>query len=177
MPDEDSSRVMTLDQLETAGTGERPVVGAFGPNMGNKTITARFPVADMNRISVVANGDAESPAGEIAQRKLDMAHATKLAGFILRGLVNAAVNRHLDRGAEVPPALLHIQERLGTQPYFSLPPMIANLRDVGPRGRACAPSPSPMNSEGRWSLSASGWPNTTSSTSSTDSTGGRPLRS
>jgi hypothetical protein len=141
MPDEDSSRVMTLDQLETAGTGERPVVGAFGPNMGNKTITARFPVADMNRISVVANGDAESPAGEIAQRKLDMAHATKLAGFILRGLVNAAVNRHLDRGAEVPPALLHIQERLGTQPYFSLPPMIANLRDVGPRGKGLRAEP------------------------------------
>jgi len=141
MPDTDGGTVRTLDQLETAGTGERPVVGTIGPNMGNKTITARFPVADMNRISVVANGDAESPGGEIAQRKLDMAHATKLADFILRGLVNAAVRKHTVRGGEVPRALELIQERMGSQPYFSLPPIIANLRGVGPRGEGLRADP------------------------------------
>ncbi len=141
MTEGEGSKVTTLDQLETAGTGERPVIGAFGPNMGNKTITARFPVADMNRISVVANGDAEAPSGEIAQRKLDMAHATKLAEFILRGLVDAAIRRRRDRGGEVPPALLRFQERIGEQPYFSLPPVIANLRDVGPRGQGLRAEP------------------------------------
>jgi hypothetical protein len=141
MLDGDGSKITTLDQLETAGTGERPVVGAFGPNMGNKTITARFPVADMNRISVVANGDSESPAGEIAQRKLDMGHATKLATFILRGLVDAAVRRYVVRGAEIPPALMRIQEKLGSQPYFSLPPVIANLRGIGPRGQGLRAEP------------------------------------
>jgi hypothetical protein len=135
MAEPDGDKIMTLDQLETAGTGERPVVGAFGPNMGNKTITARFPVADMNRISVVANGDSDSPAGEIAQRKLDMAHATKLAEFILRGLVDAALRRCRAGGGQAPRALELIQERLGAQPYFSLPPIIANLRGIGPRGQ------------------------------------------
>jgi hypothetical protein len=140
MPEPGGS-VMTLDQLESAGTGERPVIGAFGPNMGNKTITARFPVADMNRISVVANGDAEGPGGEVAQRRLDMAHATKLAGFILRGLVDAAVRRYRERGGIVPVALERIQERLGGQPYFSLPPIISNLRGVGPRGQGLRAEP------------------------------------
>jgi hypothetical protein len=141
MSESDSSSVTFLDQLQTAGTGERPIIGAFGPNMGNKTITARFPVADMNRISVVANGDGGAPAAEIAQRKLDMPHATKLATFILRGLVDAAIRRYRDRNADVPAALNTIQEKLGPQPYFSMPPVIANLREVGPRGQGLRASP------------------------------------
>lgn len=125
----------TLDQLDTAGTGERPVLGTFGPNMGTKTISARFPVSEVNRISVVANGDYDDPTGEIAQRKLDLAHATKLGQYVLRGLVSAAIGRRSDRGMESSPTLERFQEKLGTQPYFSLPPIIANLREVGPRGQ------------------------------------------
>ena len=141
MPDTEVGQESTLDQLGMAGTGERAVVGALGPNMGNKTITARFPVAEMNRVSVVANGDADAPAGEIAQRKLDLSHASKLASFILRGLVGAAVRRYTERNAEVPHGLQVIHDRLTTQPYFSLPPIIANLREVGPRGEGLRAQP------------------------------------
>jgi hypothetical protein len=132
----ESTLATTLDQLATAGVGERAVVGTLAPNMGNRTITARFPVAELNRISVVANGGPDAPEGEeIAQRALDQAHATKLAQFILRGLVNATIQKYTDAGAESPQALTEIGRRLGKQPYFSLPPIIANLRGVGPKGQ------------------------------------------
>ena len=125
----------TLDSLGFVGAGERVVVGTYGPNMGNPTISARFSVAELARMSVVANG-LDSPDGdEIAQRPLDPAHATKLAQFILKGLVNCAVQRHLRQSTAAPSSLLAFAHQLSTQPYFSLPPIIASLRDAGYAGR------------------------------------------
>jgi len=135
MTNPDSGDITTLDQLVSTGSGERPVIGNYGPNMGSMTITARFAVAEITRVSVVANG-LDAPDGEeIAQRALDLPHATKLAQFILRALVNTACRRYEVRGADVPQALSVFREKLGVQPYYSLPPIIASLRDAGPGGK------------------------------------------
>jgi DNA-sulfur modification-associated len=140
---------VTLDQLKTVGSGERPVLGTYGPNMGNMTITARFPVAELTRISVVANGLDAPDDEEVAQRPLDTAHATKLAQFILKGLVTCACRLHESRGSEPPRALASFREKLSTQPYFSLPPLIASLRDAGVHGKNLRAEPvkDPVNGE------------------------------
>lgn len=135
MSDSDVQPLHTLDQLAIAGMGERPVIGSYGPNMGNMTITTRFPVAELARISVVANGLDAPDSEEIAQRPLDLPHATKLAQFILKGLVECACQRFVRQEGAALDALLLFREKLGTQPYFSLPPLIASLRDAGVAGK------------------------------------------
>lgn len=135
MVTESIAPLLTLDQISPSGTGERPILGTYASNMGNRTISARFAVADMNRISVVANG-LDSPAGEeIAQRPLDLAHATKLAEFILKGLVQATLMRATSQDSVLTPVLSRLHGKLGEQPYCSMPPLIANLRDAGMNGK------------------------------------------
>lgn len=130
----------SLDDLLTEGDHSgRPFNVLVGANMGNRTLVISVPMATFYEISEVANRanlDAVPSHRElpIAQRRLDEGHSKKLAVFILKGLIDAA-RRKLERtGRPVPDALLAIQKDLGTQPYISMQPIVASVRNCKPGG-------------------------------------------
>ena len=130
----------SLDDLLTVGDHSgRPFNVLVGANMGNRTLIISVPMATFYEISEVANRanlDAMPTHRElpVAQRRLDEGHAKKLATFMLKGLIDAA-RRKLERaGRSVPPALLAIQKDLGAQPYISMQPIVANIRNCQPGG-------------------------------------------
>lgn len=124
----------SLDDLLAEGDHSgRPFNVLVGANMGNRTLVISVPMVSFYEISEVANrANLEAvPAHRdlpVAQRRLDEGHAKKLAIFILKGLIDAA-RRKLERtGRPVPATLLTIQKSLGTQPYISMQPIVANIR-------------------------------------------------
>ena len=117
--------------FQAADSSLRPFNVLTGFNLGNNTLLLNIPMHQFYEMSAVANekGLAEQAHdGPIAQRKLDPKHATKLAIYILKGLVNAAIISRRASGEEISEAFLRIQKSLGKQPYMSLQPIVANLR-------------------------------------------------
>lgn len=143
--DASSSKDMTVDvaggqSLESFFQVSSPatyqLMARPGNNLGNPTLIFSIPMAEFSRLSIIAN---EPTAGAIAQRKLDVAHATKLAVFMLKGLVNAARMANAANGAVVPDATFEdVLHKMGPQPYSALQPLVVNIRSAGPRGSRLA---------------------------------------
>jgi hypothetical protein len=117
--------------FDAADSSARQYNVLSGFNLGNSTLLLSVPMHLFYEISAVANdkGLAEqSEDGPIAQRKLDPQHATKLAKYILKGLINTVFLRKKEAGIEPSTALLRIQKTMGKQPYLALQPIVANLR-------------------------------------------------
>jgi hypothetical protein len=122
--------VATLDELLTVGTtSDTPVKVFVGHNLGSRTFLLALPMYEFFRMSDVAN-DRGRNGEPVAQRKLDSAHAQKLAVYILRGLVSTAIRRREKMDEGVPDHFVAVQQRLGIQPYLALQPIVANLRSV-----------------------------------------------
>ncbi|MGZ8285872.1 MAG: DNA sulfur modification protein DndB [Allosphingosinicella sp.] len=96
-----------------------------GFNLGSETLTLKLPIGQFIDMSEVPNEGAVGP-DEVAQRNLDRGHAQKLAVYVLKGLVTTARNmrRLQKKGIEVHDVVL---SRLGSQPYFSLQPIVVNI--------------------------------------------------
>ncbi|HYG26351.1 MAG TPA: DNA sulfur modification protein DndB [Caulobacteraceae bacterium] len=94
-------------------------------NLGAQTLTMKLPIAQFIDLSEIPNEGAVD-SDEISQRNLDRAHASKLAVYVLKGLVNAARNY---RKSENKDTRFHdeILLRLGEQSYFSLQPVVVNI--------------------------------------------------
>jgi len=105
-----------------------------GHNLGNRTFLALIPMRDFYSMSKVANERQEdgSPA---TQRPLDEAHGTKLARYILKGLVTAAIEYRTNFGKSQSPELEAILKQMGGQVYLSLQPIVVNLRSCNPGGK------------------------------------------
>lgn len=103
-------------------------------NLGAQTLTMKVPIAQFIDMTEVPNEGAVAPE-EVAQRSLDRAHATKLAVYILKGLIHAARNIRVAQGKDTM-AFDAILARLGGQSYFSLQPLVVNipasLEDLSP---------------------------------------------
>src|SRR5258708_3090202 len=110
----------TLDDLaRSRDSAEAPIKVVYAPNLANRTFLLKGAMYEFFRMSQVANERGQN--GEpVSQRKLDPAHAYKLATYILRGLVSATIRRRQQAGEAVPPVFEEVQERLGRQPYISL---------------------------------------------------------
>lgn len=122
----------TLDALSDAGdTNETPFNVFIGHNLGHRVFTMSVPFRQFFDISDVANN---REVGPVAQRMLDENHAKKLAIYMTKGLVSAAKMRRLAAEKPVPPAFDSILRQLGEQPYFSLQPLVCNIRNVPPGG-------------------------------------------
>lgn len=121
----------TLDDLDslTAGgdTNETPFNVFIGHNLGHRVFTMSVPFRQFFDLSDVAN---DRDAGPVAQRPLDPNHARNLAKYMLRGLVSAALMRRQIYGKDVPDSFGHILDLLGNQPYFSLQPIVCNIRNT-----------------------------------------------
>lgn len=136
----EDNREVSLDQLLQSGdTSDRPYTVLTGHNMGNNTLLLSVPMHDFRDISEVANerniADQAAFANQsIAQRKLDPAHAAKLAGYILKGLFYSVEVKHKLAKQPLPPKFEEMQRALGKQPYLALQPLTANIRECEPGG-------------------------------------------
>ncbi len=120
----------SLDSLVDAGDiNETPFNVFIGHNLGHRVFTMSVPFRKFYEISDVAN---DREAGPVAQRPLDANHAKKLAVYMVKGLVSAAKLRREILGKEVLPEFDSILRLLGEQPYFSLQPLVCNIRSVPP---------------------------------------------
>lgn len=124
----------TIDELlEEGGTSAKPYKTFIGHNLGNRTFLMSVPMHDFFGMSEVANERA--PDGTpIAQRKLDDGHARKLAAFVLKGLLHAAVLRRQIRKQPPSETLGTMLAVMGPQPYLSMQPLVANIRACNPGG-------------------------------------------
>lgn len=122
----------SLDSLADAGdVNETPFNVFIGHNLGHRVFTMSVPFRKFADISGVAN---DREAGPVAQRQLDEVHAKKLAIYMVKGLVSAAKMRRLAGGKSAPETFDVILRLLGEQPYFSLQPLVCNIRNVPPGG-------------------------------------------
>ncbi len=122
----------TLDVLADAGdVNETPFNVFIGHNLGHRVFTMSVPFRKFADISAVANN---RDAGPVAQRALDENHAKKLAVYMVKGLVSAAKMRRIQGSKEVPSTFDALLSKLGEQPYFSLQPLVCNIRNVPPGG-------------------------------------------
>lgn len=122
---------LTLDSLDALSAdgdiNETPFNVFIGHNLGHRVFTMSVPFRQFYDISDVAN---DRDAGPVAQRPLDMEHARNLAKYMLRGLVSAAKMRRIIQEKPVPAAYDAIMSMLGNQPYFSLQPVVCNIRNT-----------------------------------------------
>jgi len=122
---------LTLDSLDALSAdgdiNETPFNVFIGHNLGHRVFTMSVPFRQFYDISDVAN---DRDSGPVAQRPLDMDHARNLAKYMLRGLVSAAKVRRTIQGKPVPDSYDAIMSLLGNQPYFSLQPVVCNIRNT-----------------------------------------------
>lgn len=121
-----------LDSLADAGdVNETPFNVFIGHNLGHRVFTMSVPFRKFADISDVAN---DREAGPVAQRQLDEGHAKKLAIYMVKGLISAAKMRRIAANKPVPETFDTLIRILGEQPYFSLQPLVCNIRNVPPGG-------------------------------------------
>ncbi len=118
----------SLDSLiEDGDTNEKPYNVFIGHNLGHRVFSMSVPFRQFYEISEVAN---DREAGPVAQRKLDEAHGKKLAAYMLKGLVSAAKLKRIASSKNVPEAFDQVISLLGEQPYFSIQPIVCNIRGI-----------------------------------------------
>ncbi len=127
-----NTQLQGLDALDSVGgVSERPINVFIGHNLGHRVFSLSIPFMEFYEMSDVAN---HPDAGPVAQRRLDTSHAQKLAIYMLKGLVSAAKLKRISQGKEVPAIFDSILHEMGSQPYFSLQPIVCSIRGVGPGG-------------------------------------------
>jgi hypothetical protein len=122
------------DLLDEGDSSEKPYKVFVGNNLGYRTYIMHVPMHEFFEMSEVAN-DPSRDSESIAQRKLDPAHAQKLAIYILKGLVTAAIQGRQEKKLGDSVALEKILLNLGKQPYQALQPIVVNIRSCEPFGR------------------------------------------
>lgn len=122
----------SLDALADAGdVNETPFNVFIGHNLGHRVFTMSVPFRKFYDISAVANNRETGP---VAQRALDEGHAKKLAVYMVKGLIAAAKMKRAVQSKDIPPMFDLLLSKLGEQPYFSLQPIVCNIRNVPPGG-------------------------------------------
>ncbi len=107
-------------------------------NMGNTTLIMSLPIVDFVNLSEVANKKniSETTSLEeepIAQRPLDITHASRLSFYMMKGLIKH-VNEVSYKGKKKPQVLEQLTQILGKQPYVSIQPVTCNIRNCEPNG-------------------------------------------
>jgi hypothetical protein len=95
-------------------------------NAGQLTLLTSMSLVELSHHSDVAND--RFPDDERSQRGLDPVHANKLAVYFLKSLLDAAISRMRKQGRNVSETFYQIQDQIGKQVYYSIAPIVANLR-------------------------------------------------
>ena len=129
-----SSEMINLeDALSNQNTSGIPVKTFVGYNCGNRTFTILMSLFDMLQYTEVANAQSKN-SSDIAQRPLDLKHATAIAKYLLKGLLNTVYNKRIKQMKDTGGKLEEINSRCGKQPYFAIGPMVASFRNCSPNG-------------------------------------------
>lgn len=126
----DGVLVSLEDALSNQSTTGRPFKTFVGYNSGNRTFTLIMSLFELHEFTAVAN----DPGGEIAQRKLDLPHATEIGKYILKSLLLSVERKLTKHGKPVPETLKQMLHKMGRQPYLSIPPLVASFRNCYPNG-------------------------------------------
>ena len=126
----DGVLVSLEDALSNQSSLGRPIKTFVGFNAGNRTFTLLMSLFELHEFTAVAN----DPGGIVAQRKLDMPHATEIARYVLKSLLSSVERKLTMHGKLVPDALKKVLHDMGRQPYMSIPPLVASFRDCMPNG-------------------------------------------
>lgn len=122
----------SLDSFfQVSSAFEYQLMARPGNNLGNPTLIFSIPMSDFFRMSIIAN---DPTMGDVSQRKLDPAHAFKLAQFMLKGLVNAARIANARDGVLPDEVYDNVLKRMAPQPYTAMQPLVVNIRSAGLRG-------------------------------------------
>lgn len=118
------------DALSNQSALGRPIKTFVGFNSGNRTFTLLMSLFELHEFTAVAN----DPGGIVAQRKLDLPHATDIGRYVLKSLLSSVERKITKQGQEIPNILREIQHKMGKQPYMSIPPLVASYRNCLPNG-------------------------------------------
>jgi hypothetical protein len=138
----DGALVSLEDALKNQNSTGRAVKTFVGFNTGNRTFQVLLTLFELQEFTEVANEQSNSPF--IAQRKLDMNHATGIAKYVLKGLLSTVERKYRMQGKEVPKRLNDLIDIMGKQPYLSIPPLVASFRNCNPGGTNLAVKPLTM---------------------------------
>jgi hypothetical protein len=128
-----SDGLVSLDvALTNQNSSGRPMKTFVGYNTGNRTFTILLSLWEVQELTEVANDPART--GDVAQRKLDIKHAGEIAKYILKGLISSVKRKKNKQGEQLTHSFLEIEKNMGTQPYLSIPPLVASFRNCMPNG-------------------------------------------
>ena len=131
MEAEETELVSLKDALRNQNSTGRPFKTFIGYNTGNQTFTLIMTLFEVQEFTEVANEQSKNTLF-VAQRKLDIEHAQRIGKYILKGLL-WTVERETP-GVAKSAAFDAIKKELGTQPYLSIPPLVASFRKALPDG-------------------------------------------
>lgn len=128
------------DLLVSGDTSAKDYAVLINYNLGNQTLILTMSLQTFVDHSEVANErtleeNKNYEGYEVAQRKLDIQHATKLAAYMLKGFISATIRERELKGRNVPQRLLDIEKAVGKQPYVSLQGVVANIRNCDRDGK------------------------------------------
>jgi hypothetical protein len=126
----DGVLVTLEDALSNQSALGRPIKTFVGFNSGNRTFTLLMSLFELHEFTAVAN----DPGGVVAQRKLDIPHATEIGRYVLKALLTAVERKLTKHSRPIPEILTQIIYNMGRQPYMSIPPLVASFRNCLPNG-------------------------------------------
>lgn len=114
-------------------SGEKEFTLLNGHNLGNSTLMLCLPMREFYDRSFVANQQNLNDTAlfkheAVAQRKLDPLHTLGLAKYILKGLFASLRAFYSQKGITPSTKFVELNQTVGTQPYMSLQPIVANIR-------------------------------------------------
>jgi len=128
----DGVLVTLEDALQNQSTQGRPLKTFVGFNSGNRTFTLLMSLFELHEFTAVANDPSDGLI--VAQRKLDIPHATDIAKYVLKALITSVERKRIKHGKPVSETLALILHNMGRQPYISVPPLVASFRNCMPNG-------------------------------------------
>lgn len=120
------------DALMNQNSTGKPVKTFVGINSGSRTFTLIMSLFEVQEYTDVANDRSDDKG--VAQRKLDIGHATGIAQYILKGLLFAAKRTRGNQGRPVSVEMNDIIKTMGEQPYIAIPPLVASFRNCEANG-------------------------------------------
>jgi len=88
---------------------------------------------DLLQHTEVANSQSKN-TDHVAQRPLNIPHATGLAKYLLGGLLYAAYNKRVKLGNPTDGKMEELMSTIGKQPYYAIAPIVASLRNCQKNG-------------------------------------------
>ena len=82
----------------------------------------------MVELTEIANEQSKNTAF-ISQRRLDVDHAKDIAVYMVKGLLSAALRKKQKLEQQISARFEEVRKQFGIQPYLSIPPIVASLRN------------------------------------------------